>query len=105
MEMTRELIEITEKKQTEGKKEGEEGFGVCPLPPCRTNISYDLKEYAAFQEIPKFGAHCFYAVSSEPIQLWTKPPNNTFPGTGEIPNQLQWELSMSKLTDHILEKE
>ncbi|XP_039294612.1 uncharacterized protein LOC111055564 isoform X2 [Nilaparvata lugens] len=98
LEMTRELIELTEKKQA-----GVENSGECPLPPVSTSISADLKEYCASQTIPKFGAHVYYAVSSEPIQMWSKSPNCVCPDASEIPNPLQWELRLSRLTDHVLE--
>lgn len=105
MEMTRELIEIAEKKKTETKKEGEPGFGESPLPPVRTSFSFDLKEYAACQEIPKFGAHVFYAVGKDPIMMWNKAPENEYPNKGDAPNQFQWELAMASLSDHVLEQQ
>ncbi|RZF46555.1 hypothetical protein LSTR_LSTR013085 [Laodelphax striatellus] len=100
LEMTRELIELTEKKAAGGDNSKES-----PLPPVTTNVSADLKEYCASQSIPKFGAHVFYAVSNEPIQMWSKSPNCVYPATGDVPNPLQWELTLSKLTDHVLEKQ
>lgn len=104
MEMTRELIEITEKKEQQGG-DNELAEGECPLPKVLTNISYDLKEYSAMQNIPKFGAHVFYAVSNEPMQLWKKSEHGEYPPTGDIPNQLQWEQVFAKLSDHVLEKQ
>ncbi|XP_039294609.1 uncharacterized protein LOC111054155 isoform X5 [Nilaparvata lugens] len=100
LEMTRELIELTEKKHAGGDSTGE-----CPLPPVSTNVSADLKEYCASQSIPKFGAHVYYAVSNEPIQMWSKSPNCVYPAISDVPNPLQWELTLSKLTDHVLEKQ
>jgi hypothetical protein len=40
-------------------------------PPYRVNISQDMQEYVAFQEISFFGAHFFYAFSpTEKINNW-----------------------------------
>lgn len=40
-------------------------------PPYKVEISEDMHEYAAFQEIPFFGAHFFYAFSpTETIDNW-----------------------------------
>lgn len=42
-------------------------------PPYKIEISQDLQEYVAFQEIPFFGAHFFYAFSpTEKIHEWQK---------------------------------
>ena len=42
-------------------------------PPYKIDISQDLQEYVAFQEIPHFGAHFYYAFSpSETINHWHK---------------------------------
>ncbi|XP_075234760.1 uncharacterized protein LOC142332295 [Lycorma delicatula] len=100
MEMTRELIELTEKKAAKDLAPGE-----CPLPAVRTSISADLKEYTAAQMIPKFGAHVYYAVSCEPIQFWKKSGNTSYPGSGDIPNPQQWENVFAKLSDHVLEQQ
>ena len=39
-------------------------------PPYKIDISRDLMEYAAYQEIPNFGAHFYYAFSLEPLPNW-----------------------------------
>ncbi|CAO1429178.1 unnamed protein product [Diamesa hyperborea] len=39
-------------------------------PPYKIDISRDLMEYAAYQEIPNFGAHFYYAFSLEPLPKW-----------------------------------
>lgn len=40
-------------------------------PPYKVEISSDMQEYVAFQEIPLFGAHFFYAFSpTEKIHQW-----------------------------------
>lgn len=40
-------------------------------PPYKIEISHDLTEYLAYQEIPFFGAHFYYAFSpSETIEKW-----------------------------------
>ena len=42
-------------------------------PPYQLDLSSDLKEYVAFQEVPFFGAHFYYAFSSrDKIDKWTK---------------------------------
>lgn len=41
-----------------------------PEPPYKVDISRDLKEYAAFQEIPNFGSHFYYAFSFEQLPKW-----------------------------------
>ncbi|XP_075234114.1 uncharacterized protein LOC142331947 [Lycorma delicatula] len=102
LEMTRELIEITEARASSGANAADPL--ACPLPPVWTNLSFDLKEYSAMQHIPKFGAHCFYAVSNEPIQFWRKSYGE-YPGVGDIPNSLQWEKLLAKISDHVLEKQ
>lgn len=42
-------------------------------PPYQLDISNDMKEYVAFQEIPFFGAHLYYAFSPrDRIDKWSK---------------------------------
>ncbi|XP_070490154.1 putative leucine-rich repeat-containing protein DDB_G0290503 [Chironomus tepperi] len=42
-------------------------------PPYQLDLSSNMKEYVAFQEIPFFGAHFYYAFSPrEQIDKWTK---------------------------------
>lgn len=46
-------------------------FRDAKTPPYTIDVSQDLHEFAAFQEIPFFGAHFFYAFSpSETINQW-----------------------------------
>ena len=40
-------------------------------PRVLTSIGGDLCEYAAVQEIPNFGIHGYYAVSTEPLPKWS----------------------------------
>lgn len=39
-------------------------------PPYKMDMSQDLKEFAVFQEIPNFGSHFYYAVSTTPLVNW-----------------------------------
>lgn len=40
-------------------------------PPYKVEISQNMKQFTAFQEIPFFGAHCFYASSvDERLEKW-----------------------------------
>lgn len=39
-------------------------------PHYKIDISRDMMEYAAYQEIPNFGAHFYYAFSLEPLPNW-----------------------------------
>lgn len=48
-------------------------YGAANKPPYKIEISQDLYEYVAFQEIPFFGAHFYYAFSpNEKINEWQK---------------------------------
>lgn len=48
-------------------------FKDAKTPPYKIEISQDLQEYVAFQEIPFFGAHFYYAFSpTEKIHQWQK---------------------------------
>lgn len=40
------------------------------IPPYKVDVSQDMKEFAAFQEIPNFGSHFYYAVSMDPLPEW-----------------------------------
>lgn len=40
------------------------------FPPYNIECSADLLEYAAAQDIPKFGVHAYYAISNSPITSW-----------------------------------
>ncbi|XP_018326208.1 uncharacterized protein LOC108737681 [Agrilus planipennis] len=44
-------------------------------PPYHIEYSPDLKQYASVQEIPNFGTQLYFAMSSEPLQLWSNMPN------------------------------
>lgn len=48
----------------------EQYFLNTPVPSYKVDISRDLKEYAAFQEIPNFGSHFYYAFSFEQLPKW-----------------------------------
>lgn len=39
-------------------------------PPYTIDVSNDLKEYVAFQEIPQFGCHVYYAYSPDSLGTW-----------------------------------
>lgn len=47
--------------------------------PYITEHSGDMKEYVAYQEIPKFGQQFYYACSSAPIYEWDNPEKAIFP--------------------------
>uniref|UniRef100_A0A6P7GUY2 Protein piccolo-like n=1 Tax=Diabrotica virgifera virgifera TaxID=50390 RepID=A0A6P7GUY2_DIAVI len=49
------------------------------FPPYTTDISSDLREYVAAQDIPGFGVHCYYAISKDPITQWQKADKGIFP--------------------------
>jgi hypothetical protein len=40
------------------------------IPPYKIDMSQDMKEFAAYQEIPNFGAQFYFAISSDPIKEW-----------------------------------
>ncbi|XP_047359764.1 uncharacterized protein LOC124953020 isoform X1 [Vespa velutina] len=42
------------------------------LPSIYTIIGGDMSEFVAIQEIPNFGLHGYYAISNEPLPLWTQ---------------------------------
>ncbi|XP_015588625.1 uncharacterized protein LOC107264651 isoform X2 [Cephus cinctus] len=44
-----------------------------PYSSIFNSVSGDLCQYAAVQEIPKFGIHGYYAISTEPLPKWSHP--------------------------------
>ncbi|KAI4496326.1 hypothetical protein M0804_000136 [Polistes exclamans] len=42
------------------------------FPSIYTAIGSGMSEFAAIQEIPNFGLHGYYAISNEPLPLWTQ---------------------------------
>ncbi|XP_046814743.1 uncharacterized protein LOC124422392 isoform X4 [Vespa crabro] len=42
------------------------------LPSIYTIIGGGMSEFVAIQEIPNFGLHGYYAISNEPLPLWTQ---------------------------------
>nr|CAH7723448.1 unnamed protein product [Callosobruchus chinensis] len=48
-------------------------------PPYSTDLSPDLREYVAAQDIPGFGVHCYYAISKDPVNTWHKADKGVFP--------------------------
>lgn len=56
-----------------------EGLGGGDFPPLTTECSADLLEYVAAQDIPNFGVHAYYAISSEPINTWENLEKGIFP--------------------------
>ncbi|KAG5874298.1 hypothetical protein JTB14_013964 [Gonioctena quinquepunctata] len=48
-------------------------------PPYTTDCSSDYREYAAAQDIPGFGVHCYYAFSKEPINFWQRADRGIYP--------------------------
>nr|CAI5823951.1 unnamed protein product [Callosobruchus analis] len=48
-------------------------------PPYSTDLSPDLREYVAAQDIPGFGVHCYYAISKDPVNTWLKADKGVFP--------------------------
>nr|CAD7197863.1 unnamed protein product [Timema douglasi] len=69
------------------------------IPPYIVEVSSDLKEYAVAQEIPNFGVHCYFAVSSEPISEWDNAEKGFYP---RIPRSLalgpSWDDTSSVIT-------
>lgn len=45
-------------------------FKELEAPPYQIDVSNDMKEYVAFQEIPKFGCHFYYAYSPHSLDTW-----------------------------------
>ena len=56
-----------------------QGLGSGDNPPVKTEYSGDLLEYAATQEIPRFGVHAFYALSKDPLPNWDNVEKGVFP--------------------------
>lgn len=48
-------------------------------PPYHVEVSSDLREYVAYQLIQKFGAHFYYAFSTDPISKWENCENAILP--------------------------
>lgn len=46
-------------------------------PRVVTSIGGDMCEYVAVQEIPNFGIHGYYALSTEPLPKWWNPRSST----------------------------
>lgn len=45
-------------------------------PPVYTSVGGDLCQFVAVQEIPNFGLHGYYAISTEPLSKWSHASTN-----------------------------
>lgn len=63
------MIPLTISSENEEASENSQGVS--------TSLSGDLREYAAVQEIPKFGIHGYYATSSESMSNWVHKPSHS----------------------------
>lgn len=67
-------------------------------PPYKVEIAHDMKEYVAYQEIPFFGAHCYYAMSvDERLDKWQNFNKLNVPKSYVKALQLEDELEESPI--------
>ncbi|XP_072398735.1 uncharacterized protein [Diabrotica undecimpunctata] len=76
--MAEDLI-ISEQKERRANIRRQLQGQIGDFPPYTTDISSDLREYVAAQDIPGFGVHCYYAISKDPITSWQKADKGIFP--------------------------
>ncbi|KAK2582067.1 hypothetical protein KPH14_002771 [Odynerus spinipes] len=56
------------------------------FPLIYAEIGGGMREFAAVQEIPNFGLHGYYAISNEPLPLWTHNKSGLLKSNGNIKN-------------------
>ncbi|XP_074037950.1 uncharacterized protein isoform X1 [Leptinotarsa decemlineata] len=76
--MARTLIQTEQTERVERIRKQLRGQ-IGDYPPYTTDCSSDFREYAAAQDIPGFGVHCYYAISREPINFWQRADRGIYP--------------------------
>lgn len=66
--MARDILETEHDERVRSMQDKQSAGG--DYPPYTVELSADLLEYSSSQEIPKFGSHMYYAISTEPIHTW-----------------------------------
>ncbi|CAH2006172.1 unnamed protein product [Acanthoscelides obtectus] len=77
-EMARQIL-LKEKKERIQRIRRQLRGQTGDYPPYSTDLSPDLREYVAAQDIPGFGVHCYYAISKDPVNTWLKADKGVFP--------------------------